>query len=202
MTPAISASEFDLARFLRRGDRIVIGQACGEPPTLVEALIEQGRAIGDLSAFIATSFSGLFTSAPADSVALSSMGAIGALRDLAKENRLAIVPCHVSQVGPMIRSGIIGCDVAFVQVSPPDADGNHSLGLISDHVQAAIDTARVVIAEVNEATPFTFGPTLSAARIDCAVAASRPPSRSGLRRSAERTSPSPPMRPPTSAMGP
>ncbi|MFV3127233.1 hypothetical protein [Niveispirillum sp. KHB5.9] len=49
----------DLTRYLRRGDRIVWGQACGEPTSLVEALIAQADAIGDLSAFAATSFSGL-----------------------------------------------------------------------------------------------------------------------------------------------
>ena len=59
MTVPIAAAGLDLAPFLRRGDRIVFGQACGEPTTLVEALIAQGQGIGDLSAFIATSFSGL-----------------------------------------------------------------------------------------------------------------------------------------------
>ena len=49
-------------------------------PALVEALIAQGAAIGDLSAFIATSFSGSFTPESTSSFALSSMGAIGALR--------------------------------------------------------------------------------------------------------------------------
>ncbi|MFK4874973.1 acetyl-CoA hydrolase, partial [Novosphingobium sp. ZW T3_23] len=49
----------DLSQHLRPGDHIVFGQACGEPTTLVEALIEQGEAIGGLHAFIATSFSGL-----------------------------------------------------------------------------------------------------------------------------------------------
>ena len=38
----------------------------------------------------------------------------------------------------MIEQGLIGCDVAFVQVSPPDADGNHSFGLINDFIQAAV----------------------------------------------------------------
>jgi hypothetical protein len=61
-----------------------MGQACGEPTTLVEALIAQGRDIGGLSAFIATSFSGLFTPETAASFALSSMGAIGALRGMTK----------------------------------------------------------------------------------------------------------------------
>lgn len=165
----------DLARYLRPGDRIVIGQACGEPTSLVEALIDRGAAIGNLSAFIATSFSGLFTPAATDSFALDSMGAIGALRSVAKANRLGIIPCHVSQIAPMIADGRIGCDVALVQVSPADAGGNHSFGLISDHVGAAVAKARIVIAEVNDRVPFTNGPTLSAARITLAVPTSRAP---------------------------
>ena len=76
----------------------------------------------------------------------------------------------------MIEQGLIGCDVAFVQVSAPDRDGNHSFGLISDFVQAAVKKARVVVAEVNEQVPFTFGEAvLPAAQIDCAVRVSRLP---------------------------
>ena len=176
MTVTTDAAGLDLGRFLRPRDCIVWGQACGEPTTLVEALIAQAERIGPLSAFAASSFSGLLDVAAAEKVAISSMGAIGALRTLAAAHRLGIVPCHVGQVGPMIEQGLIGCDVAFVQVSPPDANGNHSFGLISDFVQAAVKKARVVIAEVNERVPFTFGDAvLPAARIDCAVRVARIP---------------------------
>jgi acyl-CoA hydrolase len=176
MTVATDAARLDLSAFLRAGDRIVWGQACGEPTTLVEALIAQADGIGGLSGFAATSFSGILSAAAAEKVSLSSMGAIGALRTVAAAGRLAIVPCHVSQVAPLIEQGVIGCDVAFVQVSPPDANGNHSFGLINDFVQAAVAKARVVIAEVNERVPFTFGDAaLPAARIDCAVHVSRMP---------------------------
>jgi len=175
MTAVTDAAGLDLSQYLRSGDRIVFGQACGEPTTLVEALIAQGRDIGGLSAFIATSFSGLFTPEAADSFAVSSMGAIGALRSLTAAGRLSVIPVHVSQIGPMIEQGIIGCDVAMVQVSPADADGNHSFGLTSDHVQAAVAKARVVIAEVNDQVPFTFGELLPASRVDLAVQVSRPP---------------------------
>ncbi len=169
------AAGLDLGKFLRRGDRIVWGQACGEPQTLIEALIAQAESIGDLSAFTATSFSGLLTPESVKNFSLSSMGAIGALRTLTAANCLSVIPSHVSQIGPMIEQGIIGCDVAFVQVSPADADGNHSLGLISDHMQSAVAKARVVIAEVNEQVPYTFGEKLPASRIDCAVHVSRMP---------------------------
>jgi acyl-CoA hydrolase len=175
VTLATDAAGLDLGRFLRPGDHIVIGQACGEPTTLAEALIAQGEGISGLSAFIATSFSGVFTPGTADSFALSSMGAIGALRAMTKAGKLGIIPAHVSQIGPMIAQGLIGCDVAFVQVSPADAEGNHSFGLIGDHVRAMVDKARVVIAEVNEQVPYSFGEILPAARIDCAVHVSRAP---------------------------
>lgn len=175
MTLAVDLADLDLRRFLQAGDRIVMGQACGEPTTLVEALIAQGREVGGLTAFIATSFSGMFTPEAADSFSLSSMGAIGALRAMTAAGQLAVVPCHVSQVAPLIEQGIIGCDVAFIQVSPADADGNHSCGLISDYVQAAVAKARLVIAEINDQVPFTVGETIPAAAIDVAVRVSRPP---------------------------
>ena len=175
MSIAVEPRTLDLARHIRRGDRIVMGQACGEPTALVEALIEQGAAIGDLSAFIATSFSGLFTPDTASAFRLSSMGAIGALRSMTKANALDIVPVHVSQVGPMIEAGHIGCDVAMIQLSPAGPDGRHSCGLIGDHVRAAVARARVVIAEINAQVPYTLGETVGADEIDVAVHVDRPP---------------------------
>lgn len=176
MNTASDAQGLDLSAFLRPGDHIVWGQACGEPTTLVEALLAQAERIGRLAAFAATSFSGILDERAAQKLDLYSMGAIGALRTVAATGRLGIVPCHVSQVGPMIEQGLIRCDVAFLQVSPADAHGNHSFGLISDFVQAAVKKARVVIAEVNDRVPFTQGDAvLPAARIDCAVHVSRTP---------------------------
>jgi acyl-CoA hydrolase len=172
----IDPANLDLSQYLKRGDRIVFGQACGEPQTLVEALSAQGRDIGGLSAFIATSFSGKFVPEAADSFALSSMGAIGALRSMTKAGKLAVIPCHIGQIGQFIADGTLGCDVAMVQVSPADSAGNHSFGLVSDHVQAMVAKARVVIAEVNDQVPYTYGEAvLPAARIACAVHTSRPP---------------------------
>jgi acyl-CoA hydrolase len=176
MTVATDAAGLNLGAFLRAGDRIVWGQACGEPTTLVEALIAQADAIGELSAFAATSFSGLLNPEACRSFKLSSMGAMGALRTVAAAGRLDIVPCHVGQVAAMIEQGLIGCDAAFVQVSAADSEGNHSFGLINDFVQAAVAKARVIIAEVNERVPFTLGDAvLPGARIDCAVHVARTP---------------------------
>ena len=167
--------DLDLGQFLRPGDRVVLGNACGEPVTLAGALLAQAAGIGGLSAFIATSFSGLFTPEATAGLEVLSMGAIGALRMLARAGRLGVIPCHLGQVGPMITAGLIGCDAAFVQVSAADEEGNYSLGLVSDHVRAAVGRARVVVAEVNDQVPFTYGERLAAAEIDYAVPVSCPP---------------------------
>jgi acyl-CoA hydrolase len=170
------AAGLDLGQFLRNGDRIVWGQASGEPTTLVEALIAQASGITGLSAFAATSFSGLVTEAAARRFSMNSMGAMGALRTLASAGLLGIIPCHFGQIGALIAQGTLPCDIAFVQVSPADENGNHSYGLTGDFVHSAAQKARVVIAEVNDQVPFTLGDhVLHASEIDCAVHVSRLP---------------------------
>jgi len=172
----VDAEHLDLARFLRRGDRIVWSQACGEPISVVEALLAQAGSIGDLSAFAATSFSGVIDGPAADKLQIDSLGAIASVRPGTHKRPLGIVPTHLSQVAQLIETGLIGCDVAIVQVSPPDANGEHSFGLTHDYVRTAVAKARVVIAEVNEKVPFTFADaTLPSACIDCAVRTSRGP---------------------------
>ncbi len=169
------AASIDLTQYLKSGDSIVFGQACGEPTLLVEALTAQGAAIGGLKAFIATSFSGLFAPATEDAFRLSSMGAIGALRSMTKANLLDVITVHVSQVAPLIEAGIMPCDVAMIQVSPANADGLHSFGLICDYTRAAVNKARVVIAEVNTRVPFTMGEMIRADEIDVIVETDRLP---------------------------
>lgn len=176
MSVVTDAAGLDLSGWLRPGDRIVMGQGSAEPVTLVEALRAQAEGIGGLSLFTATSFSGLLDVELARRLRLLSMGTIGVLRPVAAAGLLGIIPCHVGQIGAMIARGGLGCDVAFVQVSPANARGEHSFGLASDYVREAVARARTVIAEVNEQTPCTFGDALlPAARIDLAVHVSRPP---------------------------
>lgn len=51
-------------------------------------------------------------------------------------------------------------DVAIVQVTPPDENGNHSLGVSVSYALPLLRCARVVIAEVNARMPRTFGNSL------------------------------------------
>jgi acyl-CoA hydrolase len=55
----------------------------------------------------------------------------------------------------LYREGYLPCDVALIQVSPPDEEGNVSLGTSVDASVAAVEKARVVIAVMNSFVPFT-----------------------------------------------
>jgi acetyl-CoA hydrolase len=89
---------------------------------------------------------------------------------------LEVLPVHYSALPGLLAGGRLAANVVFVQVSAPDEAGRHSLGLGEDYFSAALDTARVVIAEVNDQVPYTFGTrTLSADDWTVSVSSSRPP---------------------------
>jgi acyl-CoA hydrolase len=172
----IDPADLDLRAFIRPGDRIVWGQASGEPLTLTEALVAQRHAVGPVSVFLGSCFSDTLQPEHADAITFRSFGPMGTSRVLAKAGVLDIVPVHFGQIHRYIQDGQIGCDVAFVQLSPPGPNGLHSFGLTNDYVQTLIATARVVIAEVNDQLPWTYNegtPDLS--RITAVVETSRRP---------------------------
>lgn len=167
----------DLGNHIRRGDTIVWGQACAEPRTLVEELIRQADRIGELRCFVGIPAESALTSdtiVPA--LTVHSYCGAGTNTALASSGRLHIWPEHYSALPSLLTTGPLRADVVFVQVSPPDARGRHSLGLGDDYFSASIAGARVVIAEVNEQVPFTRGArTLTADQFTAAVHVSRVP---------------------------
>ena len=69
------------------------------------------------------------------------------------------VPLFHSQIPDFFRRRMIPIDVAIVQVSPPDRFGRFSLGIAVDISLAAVESARMVIAQVNPRMPWTLGDT-------------------------------------------
>ena len=166
----------DLAGVIRPGDGIVWGQACAEPQTLVEALVEQRAAFSGASVFLGISYSGLLKPEHADHLRLSSYCGIGTNRALADAGVLELYPAPYSQLGMLIERRSIPCDVVLLQVSPPNARGEYSLGLAVEYLAPALNAARAVVAEVNERVPWTHT-ELRLRRKDFAliVESSRPP---------------------------
>jgi acyl-CoA hydrolase len=67
------------------------------------------------------------------------------------------VPVFLSEIPALFRRNILPIDVAIVHVSPPDKHGFCSLGTSVDVARAAVDTAGIVIAQVNPNMPRVHG---------------------------------------------
>ena len=141
---------------IRPGDGIIVGQGCAEPQTLLEALVAQRDALSGCSVFLGAHYSGILKPEHADHLRFAAYGGIGRTRALADAGVLDILPVPYSQLGALIRTGRIRADVVMLQVSPPNSGGEYSMGLAADYLVPALETCRVVIAEVNDQVPWTF----------------------------------------------
>jgi acyl-CoA hydrolase/GNAT superfamily N-acetyltransferase len=96
-------------------------------------------------------------------------------RAFVEKGKVDYVPVSIAQVPRLIADGRIPIDVALIQVSPPDDDGDCSLGVSVDVIPAAIEAAKTVIAEINPNMPRTHGETsIPFGEIDCATEVDSP----------------------------
>ena len=150
----------ELPEVIRPGDGILWGQACAEPQTLVEALIRQRATLSGCGVFLGINYSGSVKPQHADHLRLSAYCGIGHNRALADAGVLDILPLPYSQLGALIRDGRIRADVVMLQVSPPNARREYSLGLAADYLVPALEVCRAIVAEVNDQVPWTWSERL------------------------------------------
>jgi acyl-CoA hydrolase len=81
----------------------------------------------------------------------------GNVRKVTQAGYADYIPVFLSETQKLIREGYLKVNVAMVQVSPPDRHGYVSLGTSVDATLAAIETADIVIAQVNKYVPRTWG---------------------------------------------
>lgn len=86
-----------------------------------------------------------------------SMFTGGAARPVVAEGRADFMPVFLSDVPQLFRSRRIPLDVAIVQLSPPNEHGWCTLGSSVDVALAAFESAKIIIAEINEQMPCTHG---------------------------------------------
>jgi len=79
------------------------------------------------------------------------------IRKAVKEGRADYTPISSRKVPDLFRKKVIPIDVALVQTSLPDKSGYVSLGISVDLTKAAVENAKLVIAEVNPEMPITHG---------------------------------------------
>jgi acyl-CoA hydrolase len=162
---------------IRPGRRILIGSGAAEPVRLVEALARDGHHLAD------NEIVHLLTLGPAPYVRPElaarfrhSAFFIGPnVREAVQDGRADFIPVFLSEIPELIRSRRVRIDVALIQTCVPDAHGYVSLGVSVDVVRAAVDSADLVLAEVNPHMPRTHGDSfLHVSRIDAMVPVDEP----------------------------
>ncbi len=148
---------------IRPGQRVFLGTGCGQPQTLVRALLDHADECEDVEIVLL--------------VALSEPACRH--RDLARRFRLKpffiadgedgapnvqtdghlgdYTPIFFSDIPELFRSGRLPLDIALIQVTAPDEHGLCSLGVSVDVTRSAVENAGLVIAQVNPQMPWTTG---------------------------------------------
>ncbi len=144
---------------IKSGERVFLHSAAATPQLLVDALTARGDQLGGVELVsIHTEGSAPYLDPRFDGVFHLNTFFVGANTRAAVANGMAsYIPVFLSEIPALFRSGKMPLDVALVQVSPPDKHGYCSIGVSVDISNAAIETARHVIAQVNENMPRVHG---------------------------------------------
>ncbi len=81
-------------------------------------------------------------------------------RKAIKDHSADYLPVFLNEIPSLFYKNIVPLDVAYVMVSPPNEEGFVSLGVECAASVAAIAAGKVVIAQVNNDMPFTYGESL------------------------------------------
>lgn len=164
------------AGLVKSGDLVVLSHACGEPRLLPAALVQQADRLRDVKIvhMVAMGPALYCQKGYEESFRHIALFAGGATRGPIQEGRADFLPCFFYQI-PQLFDSVLPIDVAFITVSPPDANGYCSLGISVDYTRKAVQTARLVIAEVNPNMPRTHGDSfIHASEIDYFVEVNEP----------------------------
>jgi 4-hydroxybutyrate CoA-transferase len=146
---------------LQSGQTVFLHGACATPTPLVKAMAAETRLEGvDLYHLHLAGELGFETADQRDRFFSRSLFTGPALRKPIAEARADFIPVFLSDIPGLFTQGIIPLDVAIVQLSPPNQHGHCTLGTSVDSAQAAVDSAKIVLAEINERMPRTMGPSV------------------------------------------
>lgn len=146
---------------VKRGAKVFIGTACAEPQFLFNGLIENASNLRgvELLHFV-TLGKKPYSEKRFDSRFRHNAFFVGPnSRDAINQARADYTPVFISEIPDLFRRRIVSLDVALVQTSYPDTHGFVSLGISVDIVKAAVESSKVVIAQVNRHMPRTLGET-------------------------------------------
>ena len=153
------SSAIEAVKIVKSGDRVFIHGSAATPVHLVKALQNRHDEIENIELVSITNLGDINFDKPEyrKSFFFNSLFVSANTRSIVNSDDGDYVPVFLSQIPQLFRKNILPIDVALIQVSPPDAHGYCSLGTSVDIAKAAVETARVIIAQVNPKMPRTHG---------------------------------------------
>jgi acetyl-CoA hydrolase len=149
----------EAVKAIQSGNRIFMTGNVSVPQKLLAALVNYAPQLKDVEICQALSVG------PADYVKpeleghlrVNTLFIAANVRKAVQEGRADFTPVLLSEFTLLFKNKILPVDVAMVHVSPPDEHGFCSLGVEVGLTKSPAESARIIIAEVNEQMPRTLG---------------------------------------------
>lgn len=141
------------------GNRVFIDTGCSEPLALTDELIKQSEKLIDTELIhFLTIYPQKYFKDKAEDLFRHNAFFIGkALREEINKGQADYTPIIASEIPSLFLSGRKYCDVALIQVTPPDRYGFCSFGANVDVTKPIAQSAYITIAEINPQMPRTLG---------------------------------------------
>ncbi len=143
------------------GANIFLTGNCSVPKHLLGALVKRARAgeVEDLHVHQVLTIGDADYVSPdlEGKIRVNTMFVSSNVRQAVNDGRADFTPVFLNEIPSLFKKGIIRLDVAFVHLSPPDEHGFCSYGIEVGLTKPAAESARIVIAEVNDRMPRTLG---------------------------------------------
>jgi 4-hydroxybutyrate CoA-transferase len=158
--PAVRwTSAADAVKVVRSGQRVYIGGGCGVPVVLAGELARRAPELQDVEIIhVLTAGTSAWVTPEASTAFRDNSLFIGPnVRSAVQQGRADFTPVFLSEIPRLFREGHLPIDVALISVSPPDEHGYCSYGVEVGVTKPAVESARVVIAEINPRMPRVWG---------------------------------------------
>jgi acyl-CoA hydrolase/RimJ/RimL family protein N-acetyltransferase len=144
------------------GMKILIATGSAEPRTLVRHLLASDAPnLQDLELIQIVSLGDLITikDLPAHKFRLKTFFSGWVAGEAITGGHVDLIPSRFTRIPSLVESGLLPLDAVFIQVTPPTESGYVSLGVSVDVARQAMDKASLVVGEINDRAPFTYGDT-------------------------------------------
>ncbi|HCX75063.1 MAG TPA: 4-hydroxybutyrate CoA-transferase, partial [Algoriphagus sp.] len=149
----------DAVQLVQSHQRVFIHGSAATPTTLLYALADRKKELKNVEIVAITTLGPMPLVEPdcKGSFFMNSLFVSTNIRTAVNTDQGGYVPIFLSEIGHLFRNKILEIDVAMIQVSEPDAHGFCSLGTSVDIAKPAVETAKLIIAQVNKQMPRTHG---------------------------------------------